>query len=73
MHRSEVQKVWIIASLQTLIPHGSGAACSWPRPLACSRKTGLQTPRLETAKGCHKVIDLAGRRSLTGFEVALDA
>jgi hypothetical protein len=25
MHRSEVQKVWIIASLQTLIPHGSGA------------------------------------------------
>jgi hypothetical protein len=25
MHRSEVQKVWIIASPQRLIPHGSGA------------------------------------------------
>ena len=33
----------------------------------------LETPRLETAKGCHKVIDIAGRRRLTGFEVALDA
>jgi hypothetical protein len=32
-----------------------------------------ETPRLETAKGCHKVIDLAGRRRLTGFEVALNA
>jgi hypothetical protein len=29
--------------------------------------------RLETAKGCHKVFDLAGRRGFAGFEVALDA
>src|SRR5579859_6199596 len=29
--------------------------------------------RLETAKGCHKVVDLAGRRRLPGFEVALNA
>src|ERR1700739_165709 len=29
--------------------------------------------RLETAKGCHKVFDLAGRRGFTGFEVALNA
>ena len=32
-----------------------------------------ETPRLETAKGCHKVIDIAGRRRLTRLEVALDA
>jgi hypothetical protein len=28
---------------------------------------------LETAKGCHKVFDLAGRRGFAGFEVALNA
>ncbi len=29
--------------------------------------------RLETAKGGHKVFDLAGRRRFAGFEVALNA
>jgi Resolvase, N terminal domain len=29
--------------------------------------------RLEIAKGCHKVFDLASRRGFTGFEVALNA
>ena len=29
--------------------------------------------RLETSKGCHKVVDLAGRRGFAGFEVALNA
>jgi hypothetical protein len=29
--------------------------------------------RLEASKGCHKIIDLAGRRVFTGFEVALNA
>jgi AcrR family transcriptional regulator len=28
---------------------------------------------LETAKGCHEVVDLAGRRGFAGFEVALNA
>jgi hypothetical protein len=28
---------------------------------------------LETAKGCHKVVDFAGRRGFAGFEVALNA
>src|ERR1700750_909286 len=40
---------------------------------ACHVSSDSETPRLETAKGCHKVIDLAGRRCLTGFEVALNA
>ena len=34
--------------------------------------TGLIV-RLKTAKGRHKVFDLAGRRCFVGFEVALDA
>jgi hypothetical protein len=29
--------------------------------------------RLETAKGRHKVLDLASRRGFAGFEVALNA
>jgi hypothetical protein len=29
--------------------------------------------RLETAKGGHKVFDIAGRRRFAGFEVALNA
>src|ERR1700758_3560531 len=29
--------------------------------------------RLETAKGCHKVFDLAGRRGFAGFKVTLNA
>jgi hypothetical protein len=40
---------------------------------AVPRKTGLETARLETAKGCHKVIDLAGRGGFARFEVALNA
>ena len=28
---------------------------------------------LEAAKGCHKILDLAGRRCFAGFEVVLDA
>jgi hypothetical protein len=29
--------------------------------------------RLEASKGCHKVLDLAGRRGFAGFKVALNA
>src|ERR1700730_4736563 len=45
-------------------------------PETASRTTtGLQGPivRLETAKGCHKVFDLAGRGGFAGFEGALNA
>jgi hypothetical protein len=36
-------------------------------------RLGYKDSQLETAKGCQKVVDLAGRRRFTGFEVALDA
>ncbi len=29
--------------------------------------------RLEAAKGCHKIIDFAGRRGFAGFEIAFYA
>src|ERR1700686_556707 len=44
-----------------------------PGPWLAHVRPDSETPRLETAKGCHKVIDIAGRRRLTGFEVALNA
>ena len=40
-------------------------------PLA--QKNSCATFDLEVAKGCHKVLDLAGRRGFAGFEVALNA
>jgi hypothetical protein len=36
-------------------------------------RSAAQLARLETAKGCHEVFDLASRRGFAGFEVALNA
>src|SRR5580692_3153280 len=44
-----------------------------PGPWLAHVRPDSETPRLETANGCHKVIDIASRRCLTGFEVALNA
>src|SRR5580692_2348504 len=44
-----------------------------PGPWLARVRPDSETPRLETAKGCHEIIDIAGRRRLTGFEVALNA
>src|SRR5271154_281903 len=40
-----------------------GQTESWLGFLRSALKPGYRDARLETAKGCHKVLDLAGRRS----------
>src|SRR5258708_39671422 len=47
--------------------------CLQPGGWGDDRRLGYKDSQLETSKGRHKVIDIAGRRRLTGFEVALNA
>ena len=47
--------------------------CLHPGGWGDDRRLGYKDARLETAKGCHKVLDLAGRRGSAGFEVAFNA
>jgi hypothetical protein len=49
---------------ESRVAEGSGAA---PKP------THVLIVRSETAKGCHEVFNLAGRRGFAGFEVMLNA
>jgi hypothetical protein len=44
-------------------------ACSCARPWPAR----VRDARLETAKSCHEVSDLAGRRGFAGFKVTLNA
>ena len=58
----------IPSSSRTHRPDGTALTGSNPD----DHRLGYKDSRLETAKGCHKVIDIAGRRRLTRFEVTLN-
>ena len=56
-----------------LSPSGTAWIASGDMFMRSARKLGYRDARLETAKGCHKVLNLTGRRGFAGFEVALNA
>src|ERR1700729_3993854 len=69
-HRSLLH---ITSASTALSPLGTAWIASGDMFLRSARKPGYRDARLETAKGCHKVLDLAGRRGLAGFEVTFNA